>query len=112
MSDEEKCKQCTEKEIKENFIVPENVIKCETGVIKCNGNLSEKKLSLPTSSTTSNDKLRKSNTKNKRPYKPISIPSHITMVMDPLMYNCSICNKSFTTKAHVKYHTYCAGGIP
>lgn len=46
----------------------------------------------------------------KRSYSSIIIPKHVTVREDPLTYHCTICDKTFTTKTHVKYHIYCAGG--
>ncbi|XP_066245059.1 zinc finger protein 723-like isoform X1 [Euwallacea similis] len=39
----------------------------------------------------------------------ISIPSHITIKSDPVCYFCTLCNKTFTTKGHIKYHRFCSG---
>lgn len=41
---------------------------------------------------------------------PIDIPKHINVISDPPSYHCTICDKTFITKTHVKYHSYCAGG--
>lgn len=50
-------------------------------------------------------------TRGKRPYKMLSIPSHISVNNGSTnTYTCTICNKTFQTKLHVKYHIYCVDG--
>ncbi|CAH1173627.1 unnamed protein product [Phaedon cochleariae] len=50
--------------------------------------------------------------KNKRrPYNLIEIPKHITEIADSSSYHCTICNKKFSTKTHIKYHQYCEAGV-
>ncbi|XP_050296636.1 zinc finger protein 624-like [Anthonomus grandis grandis] len=39
------------------------------------------------------------------------IPPHITVQSNPVNYHCTICQKSFITKSHVKYHQYCTGEV-
>ncbi|KAJ8933735.1 hypothetical protein NQ314_013828 [Rhamnusium bicolor] len=57
-------------------------------------------------------KLKKSDKeRDKRTYNSVDVPKHITVTLDPLSYHCEICKKSFVTKAHVKFHTYCAGAV-
>lgn len=46
----------------------------------------------------------------KKSHRPIDIPKHIAVISDPPSYHCNICDKTFITKTHVKYHSYCAGG--
>lgn len=46
----------------------------------------------------------------KKSHSPVDIPKHITIISDPSSYHCTICDKTFITKTHVKYHSYCAGG--
>lgn len=48
----------------------------------------------------------------KRSYKMIVIPSHISVNNGSAgnAYTCNVCGKSFQTKSHVKYHIYCVGG--
>ncbi|KAL1491942.1 hypothetical protein ABEB36_012459 [Hypothenemus hampei] len=41
----------------------------------------------------------------------IVIPVHIRIQKDPVCYLCTICNKTFTTKGHIKYHQYCNGDL-
>lgn len=48
--------------------------------------------------------------KNSTSKKVILIPAHIITKTDPVCYFCTLCKKSFTTKGHIKYHTYCNGG--
>ena len=37
--------------------------------------------------------------------------NHISVNSDnPIIYTCTICNKHFKTRSHMKYHYYCAGG--
>jgi len=48
--------------------------------------------------------------KNSTSKKVILIPAHIVTKTDPVCYFCTLCKKSFTTKGHIKYHTYCNGG--
>lgn len=45
----------------------------------------------------------------KKTHNPVDIPKHIIINSDPVSYHCTICNKIFVTKTHVKYHSYCAG---
>ncbi|XP_018572363.1 zinc finger protein 2 [Anoplophora glabripennis] len=121
--------------------IKEFVINNHTAVIKLNGNVSniskvsnkeekvnkeesvapaqEKSSVEPSSTNEQNTIIEKKKTqarakkggKEKRAYNTIDIPKHITITSDPLSYNCGICKKSFVTKAHVKYHMYCASAI-
>ncbi|KAG5875965.1 hypothetical protein JTB14_034386 [Gonioctena quinquepunctata] len=54
-------------------------------------------------------KVKKPDKEKKRLYNSIDIPKHITVNSNPLSYHCTICDKSFITKTHIKYHSYCAG---
>ncbi|KAJ8977707.1 hypothetical protein NQ317_005440 [Molorchus minor] len=56
-------------------------------------------------------KGKKCDKEKKRAYSSVDIPKHIKVNLDPLSYHCDICDKNFITKAHVKYHTYCAGAV-
>ncbi|XP_056635610.1 zinc finger protein 154-like [Diorhabda sublineata] len=47
--------------------------------------------------------------KQRRTYNTVIIPKHVTVISDPPSYLCTICNKNFNTKTHIKYHTYCNG---
>nr|CAI5864084.1 unnamed protein product [Callosobruchus analis] len=38
-----------------------------------------------------------------------NIPNHIKVLTEPLSYHCTICDKKFITKTHVRYHAYCTG---
>lgn len=60
--------------------------------------------------TNDSFKIKKPNKLEKKPHHPIDIPKHITVLSDPLSYHCTICDKTFVTKTHVKYHSYCSGG--
>ncbi|XP_072380009.1 uncharacterized protein [Diabrotica undecimpunctata] len=55
------------------------------------------------------NKIKKPDKTPKRSYNSLIIPKHIKIISDPLSYHCTLCNKHFTTKTHVKYHTYCNG---
>lgn len=55
-------------------------------------------------------KIKKPDKIEKKAHNPIDIPKHITVISDPLSYHCTICDKTFVTKTHVKYHSYCGGG--
>lgn len=55
-------------------------------------------------------KIKKTDKTEKKTYNPVDIPKHINVISDPLSYHCSICDKTFVTKTHVKYHSYCGGG--
>lgn len=55
-------------------------------------------------------KIKKPDKNEKKKHNPIDIPKHINIISDPLSYHCTICDKTFVTKTHVKYHSYCAGG--
>lgn len=116
--------------------IKEFVINNHTAVIKLNGNVSKiSKVSNKEEGKVNNEESRetsmettpanqqtatiekkktqsktKKGDKEKRAYNSIDIPKHITVISDPLSYNCGICKKSFVTKAHVKYHVYCASG--
>lgn len=104
--DEEQCLQCQSEDNKESVI---KVITCNGGAIKNETN----------ASTASNGvkydqkvKVKESEKKfgKRRNYRSIVVPNHITVLKDPIQYKCNICNKTFTTKSHIKYHVYCTGG--
>lgn len=54
---------------------------------------------------------RKTDVVKKRSYQALVIPSHISVLKDPISYRCNVCNKVFNTKSHVKYHIYCKEGL-
>lgn len=57
------------------------------------------------------DKGSKTDGNLKRSYQFMIIPTHITIIKkNPIVYKCDICNKTFSTKSHIKYHQYCNGG--
>lgn len=107
---------------------PHSVIKCEshTGVITCNGTakkssicsfvqnggVDKKRTEIKQLSISpiikSKNKTAKS-VPNKKLFHNVLIPNHVTILKDPTQYKCNICNKQFTTKAHIKYHLYCTG---
>ncbi|CAG9857266.1 unnamed protein product [Phyllotreta striolata] len=138
LEDENDCKQCQNKRTLEETIVSNNsdrngdlnsdiISSNHTGVIQINGNVP-----VPSTSNLNGD-IKHNNTIKpiestpirsvenfandvdkpqsvRRPYSSITIPKHVTKVSDPPSYHCTICNKTFITKTHVKYHLYCAGG--
>lgn len=55
-------------------------------------------------------KIKKPDKTQKKPHNPVDIPKHINVITDPVSYHCTICDKHFATKTHVKYHYYCSGG--
>lgn len=55
-------------------------------------------------------RIKKPDKSEKKPHNPIDIPKHINVISDPSSYHCTICDKHFITKTHVKYHSYCSGG--
>lgn len=109
LADVEKCKQCLHEAITQKRITDiDTPLKCDPVVLKCDDDVPPKKTELPTSETKLPSKKRPK--QSSRPYKALNVPPHISITRDPLSYNCKICDKSFTTKAHVKYHIYCAQG--
>lgn len=125
--DEEKCQQCKNEKDHEQ----QSVIKFEnhTGVITCNGTAKkseicpvvqngavEKKcddMKPPPIVQKVKSKCSKSRnvkgSQSKRVYRSITIPNHVTILKDPTRYKCTICDKQFSTKSHIKYHIYCTG---
>ncbi|XP_019871607.2 zinc finger protein ZFP2 isoform X2 [Aethina tumida] len=128
LQDEDFCKQCSDEAgKKENTVIKyENkyaaVITCnginkdinsDTADSNCTKSESEKPISQPVINKPKKPNKSQNESKpvgkQKRAYNAINIPTHITVTGEPNVYHCTICNKSFSTKAHVKYHSYCAG---
>nr|XP_023021768.1 putative zinc finger protein 840 isoform X1 [Leptinotarsa decemlineata] len=80
--------------------VPRKLYDCIENVLETSA---QNKNSLPT-------QIENPEKDKKRPYNLINVPEHITITSDPLSYHCDICDKSFITKTHIKYHSYCVGG--
>lgn len=135
LQDEDSCRQCKEKQALQcdSGAKTNGVIKYEnsyTGVITSNiksqkqpvQELNHVSLSTPVincqakvnSEALNSDKVYKSDVKSssvkKRNYQTIIIPNHVTVSKDPVCYKCNVCNKVFSTKAHVKYHIHCKTG--
>ncbi|EEZ98857.1 zinc finger protein 624 [Tribolium castaneum] len=113
--DEEKCQQCKTENTEVKEQEPPSVIKCEshTGVITCNGTAKKTPI-CPIAQNGGVEKKQPTKTSsknlpNRNLFNDISVPNHVTVLKDPLQYKCNICNKKFTTKSHIKYHTYCTG---
>ncbi|CAH0558661.1 unnamed protein product [Brassicogethes aeneus] len=116
LNDEKSCKQCfdlnTYKTEKGNIINNDNLSIISNGYHK-EQNINQKQ-NIKTNLLQKERKTNKVDTKlkkDKRTYNEILIPNHITVSVDANSYLCTICNKQFTTKAHVKYHSYCAGAL-
>lgn len=54
--------------------------------------------------------IKKSEVVKSTNYRTLVIPNHIIVLKDPASYRCTVCDKTFCTKSHVKYHLYCDGG--
>lgn len=115
LEDEVKCKQCIETDL--NSIKP-SVINCHTPVItfqsqdqKLNVNIKQIK---PEPTVLKNEKNNTNHKPDdgaqKRSYQSLFIPNYITINDNPPIYKCELCNKTFNTKWHIKYHQYCNGG--
>nr|CAH7715262.1 unnamed protein product [Callosobruchus chinensis] len=61
----------------------------------------------PTAKASEKETNRSTSSSEKSSYS--NIPSHIKVLTEPLSYHCTICDKKFITKTHVKYHAYCTG---
>lgn len=125
LQDEDACQQCNEKGNTQQLI-KESVIKYEnTSANKRAADLSklqdnteqfptENKFIQPKDSEISTA-VKSSGYKNtektkKRNYKTLIVPPHIHILKNPTSYRCNVCNKTFNTKSHVKYHFYCKEG--
>lgn len=40
----------------------------------------------------------------------LQLPPHIKVLDSPVAYQCTLCDKTFSTRAHVHYHRYCGSG--
>ncbi|KAB0800860.1 hypothetical protein PPYR_06599 [Photinus pyralis] len=101
LQDELQCKMCAIDTIPlKEETTTESVIKCEnnhTGVITCN--------KVNTAIVGKREEDCKPNpATQKTPLKKSVIST------SPTTYKCNICNKSFKTKSHINYHSYCDGG--
>lgn len=135
LEDEENCRQCLEENAQKATVIKyEN---CQTAVItsaiyndtgrdRCSDtldNLVNSKLSEAVKSKTkpeangstknTNNVKSKTTKKNEtaKNARTLSVPSHISVLKDPPSYRCNVCNKTFSTKSHVRYHLYCDGGM-
>lgn len=114
LQDESECKMCIQnKEAKEISVAKyENnhtaVITCNKFKITSDSENLNKTLTNNIQEDENNDGA-KSN--DKRSYNFISLPNYISVLTEnPLVYKCNVCGKSFKTKSHIKYHSYCGGG--
>ncbi|XP_060523969.1 zinc finger and BTB domain-containing protein 49-like [Cylas formicarius] len=131
LEDEERCKQCI---VTNGRKIDKLQFEHQTGVIQCNGR-PHIKLATETGGAEDNDKAKEQKTDNicngtdtgndsgndkdvfKLPKKADTIskdsdiPKHVNQRTDPISFYCTICCKSFQTRAHVKYHKYCSGEI-
>lgn len=75
------------------------IVECDTSKTEKNAKETEGKF-----------KIKKPDKSQKKVHNPVDIPKHINVITDPVSYHCTICDKHFATKTHVKYHYYCSGG--
>lgn len=117
LEDETACKQCNNNE--ESTTENKAVVSCYTPVITFKKqdkteefNKSKQKItsSKITSKNETNDKQLDDDDGVKRSYHTLVIPSYITVNSTSPIYKCQLCNKTFNTKWHIKYHQYCNGG--
>ncbi|CAG9765236.1 unnamed protein product [Ceutorhynchus assimilis] len=111
LEDIDNCKQClTPNNTLENNIITDN----HTAVIHCNGKakfnnqnniVREEEIN---NIEDNNQKVKEKAITNKKKF---PIPPHISVNSDPSNYLCTICNKTFVTKSHIKYHKYCNGEL-
>lgn len=99
LNDEESCKMCVSSKLPSVIrFESDEGNKDKVEVVPIKGNIiKEKKTELKKGDGT------------KRPYHRVELPSHIVMITEN-DYKCNVCLKEFTTKAHIKYHKFCAGG--
>lgn len=126
LTDVDKCKQCLGLvSFAEMVTATENSCKntnYHTAVIQCNG---KAKLNCDKGLEEPNDKQENDNNieqdrnvaenvqksdKKVGKRKTIPIPTHVIVKTDPMSYFCTICDKTFLTRTHVRYHQYCASG--
>ncbi|ENN73909.1 zinc finger protein 239 isoform X1 [Dendroctonus ponderosae] len=72
-----------------------------TAVIHCNGKVRPPKEADP-----------KANGRGKARKSSLQLPPHIKVLDSPVAYQCTLCDKTFSTRAHVHYHRYCGSAKP
>ncbi|KAF7284326.1 hypothetical protein GWI33_022309 [Rhynchophorus ferrugineus] len=125
LNDVDKCKQCLGLVSFVDVVTPtENSCKntnYHTAVIQCNG---KAKINCDKVIEESDENEHKSDNKTNQEEnvveaaqksdkklgkrKTIPIPTHVIVKTDPVSYFCTICDKTFLTRTHVRYHQYCA----
>ncbi|KAF5306491.1 hypothetical protein FQR65_LT07319 [Abscondita terminalis] len=115
LKDESQCQLCLHKSAKEQFLQYETN---HTGVITCNkaklNNVNnEHGVNFEINEKQYNSNNNSTSSLKKRSYKTIVLPNHISRsATTPTSYLCNICNKTFKTKSHIKYHSFCGGQKP